>query len=41
VLLFFASRLGVAAITEHADEGYLLPIFLLRKPIGILPSLNG
>ena len=41
VLVFFASRFGVTAITEHADEGRLLPFFMLRKSIGILPALNG
>lgn len=39
VLLFFASRFGVTAITEHADEGRLLPFFMLRKSLGIFPSL--
>ncbi len=39
VVLYAASHLGVQAITDHADEGYLLPLFLNHSPIELISSL--
>lgn len=41
VLLFFASRFGVTAVTDCAEGSRLMPFFLLRESLGFLPTLNG
>ncbi|MCR5826764.1 MAG: CvpA family protein [Oscillospiraceae bacterium] len=40
VLLFFASHFGVTAIMDCAEGSRLMPYFLLRKSVWILPAVE-
>ncbi|MBQ9647991.1 MAG: CvpA family protein [Oscillospiraceae bacterium] len=40
VAAYAASRLGVTFVTEHADDAYLLPIFLNRSPVELISSFT-
>lgn len=41
VVVFVTSHLGVRAVTEHAGDTYLLPIFLNHSPVELILSLSG
>ena len=40
VAAYAAARLGVTFVTEHADDAYLLPIFLNRSPVELISSFT-
>ena len=39
-LVYIAPRLGVTALTEHANDTYLLPIFLDHSPVELISSIT-
>lgn len=39
VLVYAASRLGVSAIAGHAEDTYILPVFLNHSPVELITSL--
>ena len=40
VVVFIGSHLGVKLITDHADDTYLLPIFLNHSPVELISSFT-
>lgn len=40
VAVYLASRFGAALVTEHADDTYLLPIFLNHSPVELISSFT-
>lgn len=40
VVVFIGSRFGVKLITAHADDTYLLPIFLNHSPVELISSFT-
>ena len=40
VAVYLASRFGAAFVTEHANDTYLLPIFLSHSPVELISSFT-
>ena len=40
VVIYIGSRFGVKLITAHADDTYLLPIFLNHSPVELISSFT-
>jgi uncharacterized membrane protein required for colicin V production len=39
-VIYVGAHLGVKAITQHANDTYLLPLFLNHSPVELISSLN-